>query len=204
MESQNKAQTAGDQDIVYRKEQVASIINSVIVKVQGVPKVPAADLHGELLALKDMLDDLHSQLGQMGTGEISEKFIPTATDELSAIVDATEQATESIMLACENIQALVSTRPEDLSQKVEEQITKIFEACTFQDITGQRITKIVKTLQQINERVSNLTKSFDGEDDASSASGAAHEVSLLNGPALPQNAISQEDIDKLLAEFDQN
>lgn len=204
MDKQNSKSSGGGKDTVYRKEQVASIINSVIVKVQGVPKAPASDLQGELMALKEMLDDLHQQLGQTGAAEISDKFIPTATDELGAIVEATEQATESIMLACENIQELVSGNASDLPSKVEEQITRIFEACTFQDITGQRITKIVKTLKKIDERITALTSNFEGEQAANISEEVPQEVSLLNGPALPQNSISQEDIDKLLAEFDQN
>ena len=90
------------------------------------------------------------------------------------------------------------------TKTIEEQVIKIFEACSFQDITGQRITKVVATLKTIEGKVETLVNALgnkmpgfyedaDGEDD---------EVSLLNGPQLPDQAISQDDIDKLLAEFD--
>lgn len=195
----------GHKDTVYRKDQVASIINSVIGKVQSVPRVPASDLESELVALKSMIDELHAQLGQVNAGDISGQFIPSATDELDAIVEATEKATDGIMESCEAIQSLVNTPGPDLADRVGEQITRVYEACTFQDITGQRITKIVKTLKKIDERISSLVGTIEGR--VSAVSGQEHagaSASLLNGPALPQNAISQDDIDKLLAEFDQN
>ncbi|QQG36142.1 MAG: protein phosphatase CheZ [Micavibrio aeruginosavorus] len=197
--------TEGCKDTVYRKDQVASIINSVIGKVQSVPRVPASDLESELVALKFMIDELHAQLGQVSAGEISGQYIPSATDELDAIVEATEKATEGIMEACESIQSLVKAPGPDLSGKVEEQITRVYEACTFQDITGQRITKIVKTLKKIDERVTGLVSMIEGRVNAvPDQEHASAPATLLNGPALPQNAISQDDIDKLLAEFDQN
>ncbi|MCM2343659.1 MAG: protein phosphatase CheZ [Alphaproteobacteria bacterium] len=205
MPQPEKTATEGHKDTVYRKDQVASIINSVIGKVQSVPRVPAADLESELVALKSMIDELHAQLGQVNAGDISGQFIPSATDELDAIVEATEKATDGIMESCEAIQSLVSSPGPDLASKVEEQITRVYEACTFQDITGQRITKIVKTLKKIDERVSSLVGMIEGKVNAvAGVEGAAGPTSLLNGPALPQNAISQDDIDKLLAEFDQN
>lgn len=34
-----------------------------------------------------------------------------------------------------------------------EMIVRIFEACNFQDLTGQRITKVVRALSFIEERV---------------------------------------------------
>lgn len=205
MTQTEKTAAEGHKDTVYRKDQVASIINSVIGKVQSVPRVPAADLESELMALKSMIDELHAQLGQVNAGDISGQFIPSATDELDAIVEATEKATDGIMESCEVIQSLVTNPGPDTASKVEEQITRVYEACTFQDITGQRITKIVKTLKKIDERVSSLVGMIEGKVNAvagGDSSGGA--TSLLNGPALPQNAISQDDIDKLLAEFDQN
>ena len=36
----------------------------------------------------------------------------------------------------------------------------IFEACSFQDITGQRINKVIKLLDSIDERVGKLNELF--------------------------------------------
>jgi chemotaxis protein CheZ len=85
--------------------------------------------------------------------------------------------------------------------------TKIYEACSFQDITGQRITKVVATLKAIDAKVAQMLTAFGGR--ARVATAAAPVVpaldageSLLHGPQLPAAAMDQTDIDKLLASFD--
>jgi chemotaxis protein CheZ len=84
----------------------------------------------------------------------------------------------------------------------------IFEACGFQDLTGQRISKIVTTLQHIEERIAKITAIF-GEHFQSIAPAVdedtdnmSEEEKLKNGPQLPANANDQADIDALLASFD--
>lgn len=81
---------------------------------------------------------------------------------------------------------------------------KIFEACSFQDITGQRIRKVVRTLTDIEERVGHLI-SLLGDKAAGTGDNEDKRVGdarLLNGPQLPPQAVSQDEIDKLLAELD--
>ena len=80
----------------------------------------------------------------------------------------------------------------------------IYEACSFQDITGQRVSKVVKTFHTIEEKIDHLVsvlgikaKRYIDEDDEHEGDDR-----FINGPALPPEAISQEDIDKLLVELD--
>ena len=90
------------------------------------------------------------------------------------------------------------------------EVMKIFEACSFQDITGQRITNVVKTLKEIEGKVSKIiaiiASRIPGIGDADTSSvedtkSVNEEDNLLNGPQLPDKAISQDDIDKILSEF---
>ena len=118
---------------------------------------------------------------------------------------ATEKATTTIMDSCEKILAQMAHENHDLIQKTEAEIVKIYEACTFQDITGQRITKVIKTLKKIDEQVSSLLEALDNKLISLGLPGNVETttpVSLLNGPALPQEAISQDEIDRILAAFD--
>jgi chemotaxis protein CheZ len=86
------------------------------------------------------------------------------------------------------------------ARTVQNAITQIYEACSFQDITGQRITKVVKALQAIEGKVLELAGGqstgvvlhLDVSDKTDS---------LLNGPSLPAEAMDQDDIDKLLGDF---
>jgi chemotaxis protein CheZ len=82
-------------------------------------------------------------------------------------------------------------------------VVRIFEACNFQDITGQRIDKVVRTLDFIEERVANMIQTWGSEafinlpPPVEVAENA--EKQLLNGPQLEGKAISQADIDALFA-----
>src|SRR5690606_35956743 len=87
-------------------------------------------------------------------------------------------------------------------QQVENSILRIFEACSFQDITGQRISKVVETLEFIEQRA-NALKTILGVDPDRDAPPAEPEPdedrALLRGPALEGEGIDQDAVDALLA-----
>jgi len=100
-------------------------------------------------------------------------------------------------------------KPEDVSYpgpaaKLQDATTRIYEACSFQDITGQRITKVVATLKTIEATVAQIVATFGRSDsDRPTEIGAEPaDVALLNGPQHPAVAMDQYDIDKLLASFE--
>ena len=189
------------------KEKVARIINSVLEKVGKAEDVSRETVYKELLDVQSVIDEMRQQVGSLNANDISGKHIPGATDELDAVVAATAEATGTIMDACDVIQEKASASGENGDAIVAE-VMKIYEACSFQDITGQRITSVVKTLRKIEDKVDKLIGTMgeriptlhesDGEDDDERQG----DEKLLNGPQLPDNAISQDDIDKLLADFD--
>jgi chemotaxis protein CheZ len=84
--------------------------------------------------------------------------------------------------------------------------TKIYEACNFQDITGQRITKVVMTLKHIDTKVGALLTALGDElgptkiGDDTMVQQPPHDnpASLLNGPQLPGRGVDQDHIDRLL------
>lgn len=190
----------------YNPHQVIGIINSVLGKIKTPAGAANKDLSQELLELKKTIENLHNQLMAMQPDGLSREKIPDATSELDAVVGATEKATETIMENCEKIIEATKDSAPDLFQQVETHVVKIFEACTFQDIVGQRIKKVMGCLKEIDAKTASVLKALQQEDTATPAAANTSEkvVSLLNGPALPQNAITQDDIDKLLAEFDSN
>ncbi len=86
--------------------------------------------------------------------------------------------------------------------------TRIYEACGFQDITGQRVTKVVKPLEDIEERIDALVAAFGSEIGKFKAEQPEREEKkepgkeLLHGPQLAKDAKSQAEVDALLARFD--
>lgn len=183
----------------YQKDKVVRIINSVIEKVSQSKERESDTVYAQLKELQTIIEQARSEIGLARPSDIKNKHIPTATDELDAIIEATSTATGAIMDACEAIESLAA------SEAVGAEVTKIYEACSFQDITGQRITKVVRTLKTIEEKVESLINilghdhtSGSGQDEDTRTGDAA----LLNGPQLAGQAISQDDIDKLLGDFD--
>lgn len=196
---------------VYERDEVIQLINSVLAKAIHKKDAHDAGIFKEISALKGVIQDTRAEIGKLGAGDINQRHIPTATDELDAVVGATEDATGAIMDSCEAIQAcLVEQMPD--KKAIEGQVIKIFEACTFQDITGQRISKVVGTLKDIDAKVRHILAMLGHDVDASSEEGDADrqeekrrnddDSALLNGPQMPDDVPTQADIDKLLADFD--
>ena len=87
---------------------------------------------------------------------------------------------------------------------IQDQVVQIFEACNFQDLTGQRITKVVNTLKFIEDRIVKMMEIWGGLDsfkdiEVERIAEATGDAALLNGPKLEADAghASQDDIDAL-------
>ena len=195
----------------HDKDKIVKIINSVVQKVEHAETVSREAIYHELAEVKKIIDEARAEVGIANPSEISDKHIPTATDELDAVIDATAEATGNIMDACEGIEKKAAELGGDSEAVLVGEVTKIYEACSFQDITGQRISKVVTTLNQIEEKVAKLLSIMDHKvpSDIGAGTGAVEKVadvndpeSLLNGPAQPGGGITQEEIDKLLEDFD--
>ena len=75
------------------------------------------------------------------------------------------------------------------------------KACSFQDITGQRVNKVVKSITYVEERVNSLVKLWGREELAEVEVVADRETTpdeqLLSGPQSEGRGLSQDDIDNL-------
>ena len=186
----------------YKREQVVEIIGSVVKRISN-KSLDDTVLLRELQSLKDAVHVMRSELNAANPGGI-QQHIPSATDELDAIVGMTEAATHEIIEACEAIQSVLKDKVLEESAVIESEIIRIVEACTFQDLTGQRISKILKSLKEI-DRCANELSTVLSERFADLNAVQGEEIdpanALLNGPALPGQAISQEEIDRLLEDF---
>jgi len=197
------------QEAINHREEVAAIVESVLTSLQGDLSSADVRLYHELEQLSQLIQSAKSEIAAIRPEDINEQHIPTATDELDAIVGATEDATGAILDSMEKIEALTSKMEAEIGTQVGDAVTRVYEACNFQDITGQRISKVVKALKEIEIKIDALVRAFgtgtDGAAKKAPANGAAksndprEDNHLLNGPQLPANAISQADIDALLA-----
>lgn len=194
--------------------ELAAAVESVMATVEGDLSAVNLKLYAEIEALSHYIANAKAEIAQVRPEEIRTTHLPTATDELEAIVGATEQATHQIFEAVEGIEEVAGTLDPETAQKLTDHVTAVYEACSFQDITGQRITKVVTTLQQIEHKVDTILAAF-GEDATQAktepppSEGAPEQSpedadkALMNGPSAPgEESVSQEDIDALLASLD--
>lgn len=163
-------------------------------------------LRQELQEMSVYIQQTRSEVAALRPDDSGNNRIMAATGELDAIVTATERATSDILNSAENILTLVGRLPRTpdtatLCGEIEAQATEILTTCSFQDITGQRTTKVVNTLHYLEKRVNSMIEIWgtDGMPivQAQEMGDTRPDAHLLNGPSL--NGVSQDDVDALLA-----
>jgi chemotaxis protein CheZ len=163
-----------------------------------------ARLLAEVEELGRTIASAKAEIAALRVDDINQSHILLATDELDAIVAQTASATDAILASCETLDRVTSALTGgEPSVQLQEATTRIYEACSFQDITGQRITKVVATLKTIEAKVAQIVAAFGATGRRAPAPPPADPAEpLLNGPQLPAAAMDQSDIDRLLASFD--
>jgi chemotaxis protein CheZ len=184
-----------------------TMVKSVVSSLSGDISLVDLQLYREVQALADYIQTVRREIAGLRPSEISVQHIPMATDELDAVVTATADATGIILGAMEEVERLIAELPTETTAPLDAIVVKVYEACSFQDITGQRITKVVKALRHIESKIDALLTVFGADHPSDTASApdtaiASAQASLLNGPQLPEAANSQADIDALMASFD--
>jgi chemotaxis protein CheZ len=160
--------------------------------------------------------DAHVQLSDMTEEKLSRELqrvhdtvaglvsVPAAQTrnsgiELEAVVQATEAAANTILEAAEEIQAWIDSGNVDTTalSNLTNKVNAIFEACIFQDVTGQRIRRAIQHLQQVE----TVLEQFLPEETAANAPPKVEVRALISTvPVATPNAadLAQADIDALL------
>jgi chemotaxis protein CheZ len=188
------------------REALVTVVEEVVKSLSGSMTLAEVRLYREIDTLAKVIHAAKKEIFNVRPDDISARHIPEATDELDAVVEATARATGEILDVAEGLEKLATTLPKEAAAEITQAVTRIFEACNFQDITGQRITKVVKTLNYIEGKIDNLLKAFGdelGELELPEAPEPEPEpegdAALLHGPQLPEKANSQSEIDAILA-----
>jgi chemotaxis protein CheZ len=183
---------------------VTEVVRAVLTTISEDLSATEATLLRAVEELGRTIAVAKSEIAALRVDDITDHDIPFATDELDAIVAHTAQATHAILESCEMLDTVSEALTGEPAAKLQEAVTRIYEACSFQDITGQRITKVVAALKVIEEKVAHIISTFGTSTVAKKREPAiiTSEADLLNGPQLPAHAMDQSDIDKLLASFE--
>lgn len=185
------------------------------------PTTSVQQLESGIREIAASIKQASSEISSLKAVDTGSNRIEAATGELDAIVVATEKATTVILAATEQLLAALTDARRAQSRDqlnasldaAEAQCIEIMMACSFQDITGQRTSKVVNTLRYIEERVNTMIEIW-GVSRAGLAvpmqeQTVSHrklnderpDADLLNGPAL-SDGMDQTDIDSLLANMD--
>jgi chemotaxis regulatin CheY-phosphate phosphatase CheZ len=163
-------------------------------------------LREELREMSAYIHQTRREIAALRPSDAGSNRIMAATGELDAIVSATERATSEILNGVERIQQLTLKLPKTsevapIVDEIQAQVTEVLTACSFQDITGQRTTKVVNTLRYLEQRVNSMIEIWGVEGVTPAAPPPEPEdrrpdAHLLNGPAT-DGGPSQADVDAL-------
>ena len=192
-------------------------------KLDGVAAAPAAAVPGiddtdiirirnEVHGIAARIEQTKREIGALKHPLATEDKLTSASMELSSVVSQTEEATSRIFDGVEKIEEIarelrtmsIDEYGQQRIAEISDMCTAIIEACSFQDLTGQRINKVVRTLGYIEERVQKMMEIWGpGEiermpiPDADGIHMKDVGGVVLHGPQAPESTNSQSDIDKL-------
>ncbi len=161
----------------------------------------------DLIEMAEAISQTRQEIASMRSPEQEDCQFTTATEELDAIVEATEKATSDILEAAEDVQEIAwLLREKDVEDeacdRLDARATDIYTACSFQDLTGQRTSKVVRTLRFLEKRVLSMIDIWGLDDIVAQERPLDDEdrpdAHLLNGPALGDQGVGQSDVDEML------
>ncbi len=214
------------------EKELAAGLSRALVESEFYRRINEEMRHG----LQNIYKQIAEATKPMGGGEVSmaamsptsaDKLFNEASHQLDEILTTTEKATFEIMDVVEKhmelqnhsqelLATLRKTRKSnpaiqqliDHNEKLGENLMQIMTSLSFQDLTGQRIKKIIQALKTIEGIVFELyvstglsikAKEAEPEKDVEEIrQEASKRVSELKGP---QSNSSQQDIDDLLAQL---
>jgi chemotaxis protein CheZ len=205
-----------------RQELLAELVTlRELVERRGVKSNAEADARGaeELRQLKSETDAIYLALTRTKQ-EVAALHVNAfgaaparVTRELDAVAESAERATEQILGAAEDIEDAANTlsaslrrdQEKSLALDIQDNVLRIFEACNFQDLTGQRTAKVLTTMKFVEERIAHMIEIWGGIDAFKPyAAAAAAEIdtnTMLHGPKLADDEghATQDDVDAMFA-----
>jgi chemotaxis protein CheZ len=166
----------------------------------------------ELDLIHDAINRTKREIATLHGKSFDGQEMAKVNGELGAVVGGTEQATQQILEATEAIDQAATALSKNispdqqklLSEEIQERVVSIFEACNFQDLTGQRISKVMNTMRFIEQHIVEMMEIWGGVDAIKAhappiVDTREGDAKLLNGPKMDgdDGHASQNDIDAL-------
>lgn len=207
--SGSAAMAAIDASTAHELSEARTMLDTYRAQIEQCEKLKV-----ELDLIHDAIDRTKREIATLHGKSFDGGEMAKVNGELGAVVGGTEQATQQILEAAESIDQAASAmskvdsadQQKRLADDIQERVISIFEACNFQDLTGQRISKVMTTMKFIEQHINAMMDIWGGVDAIKShvpahvhADTRSEDEKLLNGPKLNGDVghASQDDIDAL-------
>ncbi len=159
---------------------------------------PAGNLRGDLVEMAEAISRTKAEITAISSPDLGETRLALASQALDAVVRATEQATSDILGAAEAVQEAAWTLRErhgeaEVCDTLDRHAMAIYTACSFQDLTAQRIARIIYTLRYLEDRIAAMIAIWGNE---------AERVPPLDAPEIGRptaEELCQLDVDRYIA-----
>jgi chemotaxis protein CheZ len=126
------------------REMVTEVVTAVLTTMTGDLSAAETSLLGEIEALGRTIAAAKVEIAALKVDDIRDRDIPFATDELDAIVEHTAVATNAILESCEMLDEVAAAVSGDAAARLQDAVTKIYEACSFQDTTKRASSRLLR------------------------------------------------------------
>jgi chemotaxis protein CheZ len=164
----------GNSDSAFCKEVMRELaaLRAMLEPISARPVDPSAAQRAQMTWLASRLRDIRSTLTGAAVNRTAASQAPMTrvAHELEAAVTASEEATQKILAAAEEIDqaannlsaAVKGDSEQGLAQDIRDRVIAIFEACNFQDLTSQRIAKVKTALATAEKSISDTIDELVG------------------------------------------
>ncbi len=153
-------------------------------------------LRFDLIEMAKAISRTKSEIAAIHTPDQDQSQLGAASEALDGIVRTTERATSDILQAAEEVQEVAWTLRETgadsrVCDRLDQNATQIYTACSFQDLTAQRTSRIVNTLRYLEQRLTAMIEIWASEDDPPAPAAQRSE--------MPATTLDQDDVDQIVA-----
>lgn len=123
--------------------EVAQIVEGVVRALYNANNGSTFDLKmfGEIESLFRFIQKAKSEIAALRPDKINDEQIPLATDELDAVIRATETATATILDEAEKLDRLATAIGGAPATEIGRSVTQIYEACSFRTSPGSGLPR---------------------------------------------------------------
>jgi hypothetical protein len=181
-------------------EAIEKLERSVVQRNEG---IEPERVRVDLVEMMNAITRTKAEIAALRPPRNNSSHIDQASTELDAIVDTTEKATSDILAAAERVQEMawkLRERGVDASicDLIDAHAAEIYTSCSFQDLTGQRIRKVVEVLRYLEERIDAMIRIWRLDDLDFVHAGGVRQAPQVRGPANGPSSLQQHAVDDII------